>query len=329
MKDWNHDGSTIDQVRAKHGPWTAMSIRLPDGACTLEPSVDHRLKRLVQVAADLSKKPLAECRVLDLACLEGHYGIEFAMHGAEVVCVEIREANLAKAAFAIDALGLTRCRLVQDDVRHLNRADYGEFDIIVCSGILYHLQAHDAAGLIHQMGECCRHLCIVDTYVAVSEAAFVDVAGRRYGGFSYREHAEGASAADKAVDLWASIDNDASFWFTPNGLAQVMADAGFTSSAETLLPPHPGEPYDRRNIVAIKGTPQKVWSSTLTDGIGFVDPGVPDPTNLHPYVRDHGVAYRMGKRFIPQSVKDAIKPTLRSLGILKTQAEKFPTRAEP
>ena len=45
---------------------------------------------------------MQDLRVLDLACLEAQFGIEFALHGSNVVGVEGREVNLAKAQFAKD-----------------------------------------------------------------------------------------------------------------------------------------------------------------------------------------------------------------------------------
>ena len=89
----------LQLVIEKHGPWTAMAIKLPDGTYTRSPAPDHRLRRILQVAGDLVGKPLSQCKVLDLACLEGHYGIEFALHGSEVVGIEGREASIAKCEF--------------------------------------------------------------------------------------------------------------------------------------------------------------------------------------------------------------------------------------
>ena len=57
--------------------------------------------------------------------------------------MEGREANVAKAQFVKEALGLNRLKFVHDDVRNLGREKYGIFDIVICSGILYHLDSPD------------------------------------------------------------------------------------------------------------------------------------------------------------------------------------------
>lgn len=45
---------------------------------------------------DITQCDFKNLRILDLACLEGHYAIEFAMQGATVVGIEGRESNVQK-----------------------------------------------------------------------------------------------------------------------------------------------------------------------------------------------------------------------------------------
>lgn len=51
------------------------------------------------MAQDFIVKSPCELRVLDLACLEVHYAIEFALYSASAVGIEYREENLAKSPF--------------------------------------------------------------------------------------------------------------------------------------------------------------------------------------------------------------------------------------
>ena len=150
-----------------HGEWT-YDIPLAHGFWTRgnEGDPHTRLRRVLQAIDDLVPKPLDECRVLDLACLEGQYSIECALQGASVLGIEAREASLAKANFAKDALQLSRLEFVRDDVRNLSVERYGEFDVIICSGILYHLDTPDVFHLIQRTYEMALRLVAIDTHVS-------------------------------------------------------------------------------------------------------------------------------------------------------------------
>jgi 2-polyprenyl-3-methyl-5-hydroxy-6-metoxy-1,4-benzoquinol methylase len=92
-----------DELAKRYGPWTAHCIHLTDNIYTFDhPQMETRLRRYVQIAADIVVEPLDKVRVLDLACLEAQFGIEFALHGANVVGIEGREVNIARAQFAKD-----------------------------------------------------------------------------------------------------------------------------------------------------------------------------------------------------------------------------------
>jgi SAM-dependent methyltransferase len=255
--------SDVAQLRAKmadvvdrHGEWTAHGIRIAEGLSTIEPlPIDRRLGRIAQVIADLARTPLAESRVLDLACAEGHYAIECALHGAEVVAIEGREDNLAKVQFVKDALGLDRLSLHQDDVRNLSRQTYGSFDLVICSGILYHLDAPDIFEFAQRVAEVSQGLTIVDTQISIRDRVAFDHQGRTYWGCYYPEQ----------TDLWASIGNPRSVWLTRPSLYNLLRDVGFTSVLECHVPSMIELPRDRITLVAVKGRPAQIRSTPVLD----------------------------------------------------------------
>lgn len=306
----------LQQFISENGPWTAMAIKLADGSYTRTPAPDYRLRRILQIAEDLTRKPLSQCRVLDLACLEGHYAIEFALHGAEVIGVEGRAASVAKCDFVKADLGLNRARFFQDDVRNLSVAKYGMFDIIICSGLLYHLPAQDVWRLIQSMHETCTGIVILDTFIALSSQRTVDVDGSTCHGHIYSEHDESDSAEEKKKKLWRSLDNNSSFWFTEPSLMNLLSKAGFSSVFDALTPTMPGNLRDRKTYIAIKGTPIEIISSepTQTAPHANIPEGLNprfDPSQIH-----RGKIFMTAKRLLPQSVKNVIKPVLRVLRIL-------------
>ena len=306
----------IERVIQEHGPWTAMAIRLPDGSYTRQPAVDYRLRRILQLGADLVRKPLSQCRVLDLACLEGHYAIEFALHGAEVVGIEGRAASVAKCDFVKHELELDRATFVQDDVRNLSREKYGDFDIVICSGLLYHLPANDAYRLLQAMFETCSGIVIIDTFVALASRQTVDVFGTPRHGHVYGEHDPAETEEQRKKKLWSSLDNESSFWFTEPSLMNMLMAVGFSSLIDVLSPTMPGNMRDRKTYVAIKGTRVDVLSSEATQAAKDAE----IPEGLNPRIdgsqTPKSAVFLAAKRLLPQPVKDVIKPLLRTVKIL-------------
>lgn len=295
-----------------------MAIKIGPEAYTRVDQVDHRLRRIVQAASDSVGKPLCDCRVLDLACLEGHYAIEFALHDASVVGIELRKANIEKAAFVAKALDLKNVDFYMDDVKNLSLERYGVFDIIICSGILYHLRGEDGCALISSLRACCSGILILDTFIATERQYSIEFDGRVVHGSQYLEHDPEASDEEKLADLWASVENDTSFWLTEDSLLSLLQDAGFSLCAELLMPAHPDHTFDRRTYVAFCGQPVRILSSDMTDAA--VGPAIAqrDPKDIHPSQISRSTAFRVAKHVLPQGIKDAIKPTLRRMGWLKT-----------
>jgi len=249
----------MNELISKYGEWN-YDIPLSQDVWTKgNKGIPHtRLRRILQLANDLSAKPIRDCRVLDLGCLEGQFAIEFALQGAEVVGIEIREENIQKALFAKNTLALNRLSFVKDDVRNIKRQEYGEFDIIICSGILYHIDEPDVFSLLENMYEMASNLLIIDTHISLNPAQTVLYKGNEYFGSDYTEHKSSDDEQIKAKRQLASWENNKSFWLSRPSIINFLSFAGFSSVYECFNPAHlnfgqPGlESKDRCTFVAVK-----------------------------------------------------------------------------
>src|SRR5713101_4914166 len=186
-------------------------------------------RRVIQTVCDLAHRPLADLRVLDLGCAHGAYSIELATRGAQVLGIEGREAWLEQARRLKQRASLANVEFVQDDVRNLSRAKYGEFDIVLCLGILYHLDAPEVFDFMNRVAEVCRDFAVIETHFAGTHILSHEWRGKRYWGTAYQEHAAGTTPGDKLKSLGSSLDNERSFWFTQASLCNLLRHVGFTS----------------------------------------------------------------------------------------------------
>jgi hypothetical protein len=266
-------------IRA-YGPWTNYNLDLGNGVYTIGPDADgmaeQRVDRVVRAVQDAAARPLADVRILDLACYEGAFGVAFARQGAEVLGLEARAEHVAKAKFARDVLGLDRLDIQQADVRELSPKTHGEFDVVLCLGILYHLDAPDCFELARRLSEVCRGFTVVETQVSLTRQRRETWRGQEYVGKSYPED---------IAQPGASADNPESFWPTRPSLLNLLADVGFTSVSELLTPviPDLAAFRDHVTLIAWKGTgqaPSGRWPERL-------------PIVAHP---TQGLRYRWAER---------------------------------
>jgi protein-L-isoaspartate O-methyltransferase len=227
----------LEAVRAIHGPWNS-NIPLPFGAWTRgeKSPPQGRLMRILQVVRDFGGKPLERCRVLDLGCQEGLHSLAFGIHGAQVVGIDARPGHLARAAVARDILELPHVQFLEQDVREISLATHGRFDIILCTGVMEHLELQSQMNLLGAMSLMCTGVCVYDQRVVHQPTHKLTVAAGDFGGAIVEEHGAADTPEQMAARWWASHKNRNSFWPTRPAAIRMAAGSAFIGLYQAILP---------------------------------------------------------------------------------------------
>ena len=206
--------------------WTSHNIRLTETESTLGPDRpligdDARtvtIKRLI-------RRLLGErrtLRILDLGALEGGLSLEMAREGWDALGIEGRDTNFRKADLIRQYFALPNLHFELRDVKTLAPERDGRFDVVLCCGLLYHLD--EPFGFLRTLRAITNDegLLFVDTHVAPEDMRSLDpayklseletVAG--YEGRWFEEPSRG-SVLDQQ---WSAVSNTRSFWPTRRSL---------------------------------------------------------------------------------------------------------------
>jgi 2-polyprenyl-3-methyl-5-hydroxy-6-metoxy-1,4-benzoquinol methylase len=253
-------------------PWTHLidlngcpTISRRDGGKWLKKA--EGLQRFGQIALELCQsivggQTLAGKSVLDLGCGEAGHAIMFSQAGAaRVVGVEGRLLTAERARFAADVLGLTNVEIIRADVRAINAHEIGSFDVVLCSGILHHINHEQWWPFLKMVGQVTSDLAIFYTHVPNHELqaehklrrvepsmrrhwlkrwSARDMAaalfrpfrrqverGDHFDGYMFREHRASSTPEERASKMRSSLDNLESFWATEDALIKGLQKAGF------------------------------------------------------------------------------------------------------
>jgi len=219
-----------------------------------------RVRRVMQITSDLTKMPLEQLRILDLACGEGVFAIEAALRGNKVIAVDARNERIDGGARAARRLGFSNLEFEQNDLRKVNNQSHGQFDVIFFLGILNHLDAQDVFPVLRNIYEMCRQFVVIETFISLQKLDEVEHDGHVYKGMKVREHSDTDPEAVRRSRLLSSFDNTWSFHFTRESLIRLLNDTGFSSVYACDAPLSPLMRQNRITLVAMKGTPVRLSS---------------------------------------------------------------------
>ena len=80
-------------------------------------------------------------RILELGCLEGGQTVELARRlGMRITAVEGRHANLERARWVSRLFRTRGVTFIEADLEQRPPSSFGQFDVVFCVGLLYHLE---------------------------------------------------------------------------------------------------------------------------------------------------------------------------------------------
>jgi SAM-dependent methyltransferase len=213
--------------------FTAHNIRLDDGTFT-RPETGYVMDAHPWF---ISAKHILSCifpnnrnniRIADLGCLEGGYSLEFARLGYNVLGLDVRESNIEACQFVKSKVNLPNLEFVKDDAWNISK--YGEFEVMFCCGLLYHLDKPKK--FLHLLSSVTKNLLILQTHFSTGtpNPKFQQTELTENEGLKGRwqiEFIDDEAFKQREVARWSSWDNHSSFWIQREYLIQTIKDVGF------------------------------------------------------------------------------------------------------
>lgn len=110
-------------------------------------------ERVINLNAAL---PLAGLKVLEIGTLDGYHACQLAKLDADVTATDVRLDNLTKALMRSITLGLRNIKFAYLDIDDMSGIAKDEFDLLFCSGVMYHLK--DPLATLYNIKDKFKHI---------------------------------------------------------------------------------------------------------------------------------------------------------------------------
>jgi hypothetical protein len=128
----------------------------------------------------------ARASAVDLACHQGWFSLKLRDFGfGSVHGIDARQRHVDDATLVASAMGASQVGFSRGDVHGLSPAIVGTHDLVLCFGLLYHLE--NPVGALRVARSLCRRLCLIETQVAPGQGGVVD-----YGSYRFVKRIEGS-----------------------------------------------------------------------------------------------------------------------------------------
>jgi tRNA (mo5U34)-methyltransferase len=191
---------------------------------------------------------------LDLACSEGWFAHRLLEWGANrVVGVDARPENIRRARLVRNQLGVNRRRLRFRTCDIFDLGDFGRFDVVLCLGLIYHLE--NPVGALRIARRLTRGLCVVESQL--TEQAEPIRHGWGETGVFVEQDASWASCYEPDQDATPIASTGGVVSFIPNraALVQALATAGFSTVEPLAVPTDGNQQYRDGHRVVIAAWP--------------------------------------------------------------------------
>lgn len=105
-------------------------------------------------------------KVLDIGTRDGFFAFELEKRGADVTAIDYCPAEKTGFKVAAELLN-SKVKFVNDNVYNLSKETYGEFDIVLFLGVLYHLP--DPMLVLNKIRSVCKGSLYLESYVIDNE----------------------------------------------------------------------------------------------------------------------------------------------------------------
>jgi tRNA (mo5U34)-methyltransferase len=226
---------------AELGPWF-YDFDLGGGVVTpssipaeVRPIFRSRLEMVEGVVRRHFGSRLNQIRCIDVGCHEGFYSVAMARRGVrEVLGVDVRPENLARARFVSETLNLRNVRYEQGNCEELSADTHGGFELSLFLGLLYHLE--NPMLCLRRVAAMTTELCVVETQVVDEVEGTAEWGSREW----TRPWRGVLALIDESAEYYNDITETGATPLatcpSPRALETMLRHAGF-SRVEMIQPP--------------------------------------------------------------------------------------------